>query len=232
MNIKFLKSISNLVSYDIRYEEYNIAFNYLSKSKNVLDLGCGTGTFLNYWSDRSNESKTSIIGIDLNEENVLFGKKKGLNIIQGNALDLPFENDSFDAIHSSHLMQVFSPIEAQKFFSECLRVTKNNGIIVLSTLNWFPRFFRHPENLRPYPPDAILRYTNSQIGSTSPMFKKMRGFTQESIWFRRPPLIELYNLRYPNLDSVCFRLNQLQLKLRLRKFWTFDSYIIKLRVKD
>ena len=75
MNIKFLKSISNLVSYDIRYEEYNIAFNYLSKSKNVLDLGCGTGTFLNYWSDRSNESKTSIIGIDLNEENVLFGKK-------------------------------------------------------------------------------------------------------------------------------------------------------------
>ena len=132
MNIKFLKSISNLVSYDIRYEEYNIAFNYLSKSKNVLDLGCGTGTFLNYWSDRSNESKTSIIGIDLNEENVLFGKKRGLNIIQGNALDLPFENDSFDAIHSSHLMQVFS--FEHKVLFECLRVIKkwDNCIINLN----------------------------------------------------------------------------------------------------
>ena len=57
-----MKSISNLVSYDIRYEEYNIAFNYLSKSKTVLDLGWYR-YFFKLLGDRSNESKSSIVGM-------------------------------------------------------------------------------------------------------------------------------------------------------------------------
>ena len=52
---------------------------------------------------------------------------------------ITFENDSFDAIHSSHLMQVLALLKHKSSFLNVyvLQKTKDN---VLSTLNWFPRF--------------------------------------------------------------------------------------------
>ncbi len=126
-------------------------------------------------------------------------------------------------------MQVFAPNEAAKMIQELGRVTKPNGIIVISTLNWFSRFFRHPENVRPYPPDSLMRYFSKAEGSSSPMYPNMPKLIPESIWLRRPPLIEFFCSVNKNLAGFSEILNMLQYRLFLRKFWTYNSYIIKLR---
>jgi hypothetical protein len=127
-------------------------------------------------------------------------------------------------------MQVFTPDQAAAFMREICRVVRHDGVVVITTLNWFRRFFRHPENTRPYPPDAIMRYALVQSGATSPMYPSMPAFRQEGIWFRRPPLIELLNLRSATINGLCYLLNHFQLRWRLRKFWAFDAYTIKLRI--
>ena len=208
--------------WDWRTQEYQHALNFMSECRDILDVGCGTGTFMETWSYASK-------GIDINPDNVAYCRERGLNVTVGSALDLPFANNSFDGVHCSHLMQVFMPNDAASLIRELCRVVNNEGIIVITTLNWFPRFFRHPENVRPYPPDAILRLNSYQNGSTSPTYNNMPTFTQEAIWLRRPPLIE-FKSTIPEREMYLWRLNPLQMKYGVRKFWEYEAYTIKLRV--
>ncbi len=224
---KFVSNKNNFL-FDIRGKEYLQALKFLDKRIKILDVGCGTGTFLEFM--RSN-NVNDVEGIDLNPDNVIFAQNRGLKVSEASALDLPFEDNCFDAVYSSHLMQVFNPNDAQKFIQECSRVLRSEGLLIISTLNWFKHFYRHPENERPYPPDAILRYSYSQEESTSPMYEGMPNLVQEDIWYRRPPLIELHPGKSKFFNKVFVVVNHLQLKLRIIKFWAFDSYIIKLRVK-
>lgn len=71
---------------------------------------------------------------------------------------------------------------------------------MITTLNWCRRFFRHPENARPYSPDANLRLNPFQSGATSPMYADMPNFTLEANWRRRPPLIEFVSVK-PERDT-------------------------------
>jgi SAM-dependent methyltransferase len=213
--------ISDLLG-EPRTDEYGCSLKWLRESQKVLDVACGTGTFLE-------SRKGDTVGVDLNPQNVDYCVKKGLNARVGDALSIPFPDSSFDGVHCSHLMQVFGPKEAAQCIRELGRVVKPGGIVVIVTLNWFKRFFRHPENARPYPPDAIRRYFNVRQGTTSPMFPNLPRFEQEAIWLRRPSLVEFYSSTNYLLDEACLLINRLQYKLFLRKYWAYDAYSIKLR---
>jgi len=207
---------------DPRNDEYEVSLRYLRGCNRVLDVGCGTGTFLALAPDRTE-------GIDINPDNVAYCAERGLKAVVGDALDIPFPRASFDAVFCSHVMQCFTPGQAATLVRELGRVTRKDGVIVISTLNWFHRFFRHPENVRAYPPDAIQRYFDVQRGAQSPMFPDMPRWTQEAIWLRRPPLYEFSSPSSRNLQRVNLVLNLLQYRLRLRKLWSFPAYVVKLR---
>lgn len=209
--------------YDERPNEYAQAVRFFDGCDSILDVACGTGTFLEKW-------KGSGKGIDINPENVTYCRARGLDVVEGSALELPFENNSFDGVHCSHLFQVFTPDQAVACLRELCRVVRGDGIVVITTLNWFDRFFRHPENVRPYPPDALRRLVQSQSGATSPMWPDIPYFSQEDIWLRRPPLIEFVGLSAES-DARLWRLNPLQLRYGIRKYWAYDAYTVKLRVE-
>lgn len=216
------------LEFDVRAEEYAQSLRFLEGSSSLLDIGCGTGTFLEAWHAAGHPPGK---GLEYNPENVAVAVARGLDVEQGDALALPFPDNHFDAIHCSHLMQVFDPDQAHRFIQEAGRVVKDGGVIVITTLNWFPRFFRHPENKRPYPPDAILRYCLRPDGATSPMYAKIPELVQENIWFRRPPLIELVCFSSKIRNNLYSCLNRWLMIHGIRKFWSFDAYTIKLRVK-
>ncbi|MEK6982258.1 MAG: methyltransferase domain-containing protein [Candidatus Micrarchaeota archaeon] len=70
------------------------------KGKLVLDVGCGSGRYLEIASKFGAE----VVGIDLSfavdaaQENL--GKQKNMHIIQANVFSLPFKEDTFDIIYS------------------------------------------------------------------------------------------------------------------------------------
>ena len=106
----------------------------LQGCEHILDAGCGTGTFLELCGGRAE-------GIDINPDNVEYCQKKGLPAVLGSVLEIPFDAESFDGVHCSHVMQVFAPDDAVRMMRELGRVTKKKGVVIISTLNWFPRFF-------------------------------------------------------------------------------------------
>ncbi len=76
-----------------------------------LDIGCGKNKLAGY------------TGIDINPNS-------DADIV-ASALAVPFEDESVDEIYSAHIVEHFSPSEAQKFFDEIYRVLKRGGTAVL-----------------------------------------------------------------------------------------------------
>lgn len=204
---------------DDRVREYKFAQKNLGKFSRVLDLGSGTGTFLEFIGEKA-------VGLEFNLENVEYCQNRNLNVVHGDARSIPFNNDTFDAVFCSHLLQVFSPNEIASVFKEINRVLKPNGRLVISTLNDFSNFWQHPENVRPYPPDAIRRLFESAAGAQSPMFGDFPNFREINIRLRKPVLFELRMRSHKKLSYLASFLNALQNILRLRKFWKFNAYTI------
>jgi len=97
---------------------------YLNDTK-VLDVGCGLGGPARMLAHRFN---CKVTGVDLCEEYIRTARKlselTGLtdktDFIQADALDLPFENDSFDIVWTQHVQMNIE--DKTKFYSEIKRV--------------------------------------------------------------------------------------------------------------
>ena len=86
----------------------------------VLDLGCGNSPYASLFSNR--------VGFD-------FEMNRGVDVI-GDAHNLPFENESFDMILCSEVLEHL--IDPKKAISEMNRVLKFGGKLVLTTRFIFP----------------------------------------------------------------------------------------------
>lgn len=125
--------------------------SYFKGAKRILDLGCGEGIFLTF-------GKKRIIGVDSNKKNILLCRKKKLNALFASVTNLPFDKESFDGVHCSHLIEHLVPQDAHRMLSEVSRVLKKNGIFVLSTPILWKGFYNDFTHIKPYNPESIIRY--------------------------------------------------------------------------
>ena len=87
----------------------------------VLDLGAATGVLVKDLEDRGVEAA----GIDISDwaiENRLTN-----SVVKGTALDLPFEDESFDTVISQDFMEHVHPDDLPKVLAEQVRVTRPGG---------------------------------------------------------------------------------------------------------
>jgi len=103
------------------------------KGEKGLDVGCGTGNITKWLA----EMGINMIGFDQSQEMLKFAQEKALSnehlqLVVGDAHNLPFLAKSFDfAIAVTSLEFVDNP---QEVVQEMLRVTKENGRVVLGLL--------------------------------------------------------------------------------------------------
>jgi SAM-dependent methyltransferase len=95
--------------------------------KKVLEVGCGHGGGASYI--KRYLGPASYTGLDLNPAGIAFCQKRhnlpGLDFVQGNAQDLPFPDQSFDAMVSVESANYY-PDQA-RFFNEVARVLRPGG---------------------------------------------------------------------------------------------------------
>ncbi len=100
---------------------------------NLLDIGCGIGGPARFIAERF---VCHVHGIDLTEEycktaellNRLCGLDKRIKITHGNALSLPYDNQSFDTVWTQHTSMNIA--DKNKFYSEIHRVLKPGGMFL------------------------------------------------------------------------------------------------------
>lgn len=96
----------------------------------VLDIGCGTGSQLRYFSDRGYQ----ICGIDLSQTMLGLAKSKlGENALlaMGDAIRIPFPSQTFDLVIASLFIHQLAPALRSAMLVETSRVIKPSGQILL-----------------------------------------------------------------------------------------------------
>jgi ubiquinone/menaquinone biosynthesis C-methylase UbiE len=143
---------SRMNRYDVS-RRVEIVFNKLLgeedlKNRSLLDAGCGTGWF----SKRASELGADVVSLDIGKSLLNEVKKKcDSKLIVGDVLNLEFKDKSFDVVVSSEVIE--HTLEPRKAVKEIVRVTKDKGIIVLTTPNkfwYFSAVLADKCNLRPY----------------------------------------------------------------------------------
>ena len=99
-----------------------------AKSEQIVavDLGCGQQkATVQYFSENMKITPDKVIGVDI-------AKEPGVDIVHDlTKFPYPFKDESVDAIYASHFVEHLDGIERIKFFNECYRILKPQGIMRL-----------------------------------------------------------------------------------------------------
>ena len=135
-------------------KEYHFAGEF-GKAKHVLDYGCGPG----FGSEILSRYAKKVIAVDIRTKAINYAKSKYIkpNLsfqIISSSKPLPFEDNYFDVIISSHVIEHIPNVSS--YLNELNRILKVNGVLILSTPN---RKFRLLPFQKPYNPYHLREYT-------------------------------------------------------------------------
>lgn len=114
------------------------------KGMRVLDIGSGPGETVLAIAEKVGPTG-KVVGVDFSPEGIALSREKAkqrklqnvAEFHQTNALELPFPNDSFDAVISECVVCLIQ--DKQKSLNEKVRVLKPGGRVIMhDVVNWMP----------------------------------------------------------------------------------------------
>lgn len=146
-------------SFDIFFEKqlahgyaiYEKSKKYLSNSSsNILEIGCGAGGILKAFQNEG----YNVVGIDIGNRYLEYGRNKGLELINSNAEALAEKYEGeFDLIVLSHVMEHFLDIDEE--FAAIKKMLKSGGHIYIEVPGL--------KNIGAYGYNYLLYFQNAHI---------------------------------------------------------------------
>ena len=200
---------------DIRGRQLKF-LEYSQGCKNVLDIGCGRGEFL----EISKENGINAKGIDINEDMVGYCQSKGLNVEKADAIEYleKIEDKSLDSIF---LDQVVEHLEAKyliKLLELCYKKLKFGYYIVIETVNplsltSFANFYLDLSHKKPIHPETLkflfesVGFREIEVKFFSPIpdeYKLKKVGIGENIGEKGREIIEAYNYNIEKLNGILY----------------------------
>ena len=131
---------------------------YLGPGKHdrrVLDVGCGAGNMAHHLAHYG-----EVVGVDNNRRPLAVARERGLDVREGRAEDLPFEDEEFDLVALLDTVEHVPDEGEMRVFSECWRVLKPGGKLLV-TVPAFMWLWSHNDVLNAH----HRRYTVAELRS-------------------------------------------------------------------
>jgi SAM-dependent methyltransferase len=179
-----------------------------SISGTVLQVGCGTG-LLNLYCKKNiaKYGEINFINMDVNGNALRFGKSIGryTDYLHASIYDVPLENESIDYIVFARCLHHIR--SHKKMFTECARLLKKNGEIIILDVAVVKELQKKAATLRgsfmvnSSLDGLIWRYDK---GDLTERIKKTKTDTLEIVTIEEIRQINItnYNLKYPQTDIV------------------------------
>ena len=114
---------------------WNLKHLNIKNTDVILDVGCGGGININRMACQAQK----VYGVDYSIESVKLSREVNreyidagkVDVLEGNVLSLPFEDDTFDIVTAFETVYFWPDIE--KSFGEVKRVLKPGGIFLIGT---------------------------------------------------------------------------------------------------
>ena len=184
--------MSRFCPYDVTSKTYdntrsplglNIVFGSLAlngkplPSQKVLDVGCGTGTFIAKIQHKVQE----VVGLEYNDGMLAQAREllgETVKLVQGSAASLPFEDQSFDGVVINQVVHHFPQDNdyafLKGFLAEAFRVLRPGGHLIISTSApeqqrdsfwWLSLFPKASEAIcSRFPPIAVMTDSMRSVG--------------------------------------------------------------------
>lgn len=188
----FYNKLSNYPWYFISEKwEYNQALKFINNSSNVLEIGCGNGSFLRKIKDSA--LNFFYTGIDLKLYNnfidceldeVKFIETDFNNFFKNN------NNRKYDVVVAFQVLEHLEDLK--EFFDKTYTLLNNDGLLILSVPNSDSLLFKFGFDLLNFPPHHLSRWNLSN-------FKRLEKFTNFKLYFHSfEPLEKMFYDRYSN----------------------------------
>ncbi len=213
MNKEFMNPLIEESYLSIQHiERYKFAYRLIKKllGKNrdikILDIACGYG----YGSVMLN-NLGFIVGADYDYYAVLGAKRHmGVeNVVQANALSLPFKDESFDVVVSFETIEHVD--EGELFVEEMKRVLKEGGIFICSTPN--VKYTAHPPfHLKEYAPEEFYELLSNHFNEVeryAQYFSFVDRINDLANWYIKKRIVKI-------LDTLGIK-NAVKMLLKKRK---------------
>ncbi len=153
----------------------------------LLDIGCGTGAALIPLAEAAGPDG-KVHGIDIAEEMIAVSARRAdrvgctdrIELVRGDAAELPWNGDTFDAVFMSFTLELFDTPDIPRVLEECRRVLEKEGRICVVSLaqrpkqreplmqklyEWGHRKFPKLLDCRPIPAESFLEEAGFEIGT-------------------------------------------------------------------
>lgn len=207
-----------------QFKFLNIIHN-ISASDDVLDFGCGPGSFLALLGEGG--SFNSAIGVDLASVQIKFAqseigskyKSEKLKFVEltPNTVKLPFEDASFSAITIIEVIEHIHPYVVIQIMDELKRVLKPDGRIYITTpnyrslwpfiewlLNKLSPVTYHDQHINKYTPNSFVKFLETagfEVVNVESIFV-LAPFASSLSWWLGKALYRFEQILLPRLGSL------------------------------
>lgn len=200
---------------DIRNRQ-RIYIPYFKSKKNVLDIGCGRGEFL----ELLKENGTKARGIDINKKMIEHCKKKGLDVAFFDAFDYlkSIPDSSLGGIFMAQVIEHFKPRKIVEIIGLSYKKLKKGSCLVIETINptsftSLSNFNLDPSHTKPLHP-SLMKFLFQSSGfkkseikflSPTPVESELKNIKiDENFTKSEKRFLEIYNANVRILNSVLF----------------------------
>ncbi|WP_186774798.1 class I SAM-dependent methyltransferase [Allorhodopirellula solitaria] len=129
----------------------------LSGDLRVLEVGCGSGAFL----DACKARKVEAVGVELNGASVAFTRRRGLDVFHGGISEFVASDPAaFDVVCAFQVLEHVS--DPLGFVNDALRTLKTGGRLVIAVPN-NDSFLGSQDNLLDIPPHHMLQWSETSL---------------------------------------------------------------------
>jgi 2-polyprenyl-3-methyl-5-hydroxy-6-metoxy-1,4-benzoquinol methylase len=197
-------------------QHQKVFLDYFKDCKNVLDIGCGRGEFL----ELARQNDIVAKGIDIDEDMVSFCKSKGFNVELKDAIETleSIEDKSLDGIFISQVVEHLAPDYLIKMLNLCNKKLKYGFYLIVETVNplslfSFANFYIDLTHIKPVHPETLkfllsavnFREIEAKFISPVPDGMKLKKFPDVGdLTDREKVMLETYNQNIDMLNNTLY----------------------------